>query len=905
MNQNFNNWYSIQKQTDKSRATKSLSSLSYEEELEYSNEIELLTNEFVSEAKVYTSITNISIEDRRLIITFANGLVFDCGTVKGEKIILRKTTLGIEYKYENESDEQYKILVPIDDILYKFENLTNEQKEELKFHFSDFTDDEIKLLQQPALDVVVIANDVIKEAKTQIKNIIDLSTNINLLNDRISEEEDTRENNEAIRQTNEEDREKRTNSAIDEINSAKDLANSATEKANTATDNANASTENAKTATENAKTATDRANTAVEKANAATDKAKTATENANTAANNANTATENANTSTEKANTATEKANVATENANTAADKANTAADNINTATENANNATEKANTSAQNADEKAKEAKTQADYAKEQGDYAQKQSGKLGLYDKRLTDLELNKVDGAYSEEGLLQLTSQGLPVGDPIEVGTGSGGGGSAGVTCKVKTITETLLSTVSGASVQIGYSFTSIYADDGSETGNGTATYTINSQKVATEAIQQGNVYFNVTKWLQVGSNAIKITVKDSTGQSRSVAYTVEVINMYISDSYDDTQINSGEITYRYTPVGAIAKTVHFILDGTEIGKEETSVSNRQLSFVIPAKSHGAHRLVVYMTATIGGVEVRSNELAHDLICVVEGNKTAIVASSFNQTTAQQYDRLSIPFVIYNPAASTSSVTLFVNGVNFSEQTVDRTLQTWNYRITQPGELVLKIASGNVSKTFNLNVTEAGVIVEPETADLALFLTAANRSNNDNNKDEWKYGNITTALTNFNFKTNGWINENGSTVLRVSGDARVAIPYHIFANDFRASGKTIEFEFETRDVIDYDAVVIDCLVGGIGLQVTAQEALFKSEQTTVSTRFKEEERVRVSFVIEKKTDNRLIYIYINGILSGVAQYPNDDNFQQATPTDIVIGSNDCTVDLYNIRI
>ena len=556
--------------------------------------------------------------------------------------------------------------------------------------------------------------------------------------------------------------------------------------------------------------------------------------------------------------------------------------------------------------DTKVREATDAAAEAKTQGDYAKKQGDKAALLAGRVTALEEGKVDGGYSEEGLLQLTSGGLPIGDPIEVGSGSGGGGgTAGISCKVKAITETLISTVSGASVRIGYSFTSIYADDGSETGDGTATYTINSQKVATEAIQQGNVYFDVTKWLQVGTNTIKVTVKDSTGQSRSVAYTVDVISMSITDSYDDAQVNTGEITYRYTPVGAIAKTIHFILDGAEIGTEDISTSNRQLSYVIPAQTHGAHRLAVYMTAMINGAEVRSNELAHDLICTVTGNNAIIVASSFNQVDAQQYNRLSIPFVVYNPASSVSTVTLSVNDTVLSEQTVDRTKQVWNYHITRPGALALKIASGNVSKTFNLNVTEAGVIVEPETADLALFLTAANRSNNDNNKEEWKYSDITATLTNFNYKTNGWITENNSTVLRVSGDARVAIPYYIFSNDFRASGKTIEFEFETRDVIDYDAVVIECQVGGIGLQVTAQEALFKSEQTTVSTRFKEEERVRVSFVVEKKADNRLIYIYINGVLSGVAQYPNDDNFQQASPVGIMIGSNDCTVDLFNIRI
>lgn len=570
-----------------------------------------------------------------------------------------------------------------------------------------------------------------------------------------------------------------------------------------------------------------------------------------------------------------------------------------------ADTATGKANTAAKNADEKAAAAELQGNFAQEQGEFAQKQSNKLGQYDKRLTELEITKVDGAYSEEGLLQLTSQGLPVGDPIEVGTGSGGGGSAGITCKVKAITDTLLSTVSGASVRIGYSFTSVYADDGSETGNGTATYTINSQKVATEAIQQGNVYFDVTKWLQVGSNAIKVTVKDSTGQSRSVAYTVEVISMSISDSYDDTQVNTGEITFRYTPVGAITKTVHFVLDGTEIGTEETSVSNRQLSFVIPAQAHGSHRLVVYMTATIGGVEVRSNELAHDLVCTVSGNNTIIVASSFNQTTAKQYDRLSIPFVIYNPAASTSQVVLSVNGTVLSEQTVDRTRQVWNYRITQPGELALKIASGSVSRSFSLTVSEADVVVEAETADLELYLTSQNRSNNDNNRDEWKSGDIMSTMAGFNWKTNGWVtDDNGSTCLRVSGGASVNIPLELFRQDLRSTGKTIEIEFLVRDVYRYDTPVISCWSGERGILITSQSAQIKSEQSDVTTRFKDLERIRLAFVIEKRADNRLLSIYVNGIKSATFQYPETDNFMQLVPAGITIGASDATVDVYTIR-
>jgi hypothetical protein len=43
----------------------------------------------------------------------------------------------------------------------------------------------------------------------------------------------------------------------------------------------------------------------------------------------------------------------------------------------------------------------------------------------------------------------------------------------------------------------------------------------------------------------------------------------------------------------------------------------------------------------------------------------------------------------------------------------------------------------------------------------------------------------------------------------------------------------------------------------------------------------------------------------MYINGILSGVSRYPDGDSFQQTPAVPITIGSNDATVDVYNIRI
>ena len=55
----------------------------------------------------------------------------------------------------------------------------------------------------------------------------------------------------------------------------------------------------------------------------------------------------------------------------------------------------------------------------------------------------------------------------------------------------------------------------------------------------------------------------------------------------------------------------------------------------------------------------------------------------------------------------------------------------------------------------------------------------------------------------------------------------------------------------------------------------------------------------------MIEKKAENRLIFVYINGEICGLIQYPEQDNFTQPNPAGISIGSSDCTADIFNIRV
>lgn len=517
-------------------------------------------------------------------------------------------------------------------------------------------------------------------------------------------------------------------------------------------------------------------------------------------------------------------------------------------------------------------------------------------------------KIDGAYLEDGYLYLTSGNEVIEGPLGPFSGGGGGGSGTGNNAVLTVSNTSgwlsKSIASGAECVISVTWSSL--EDDLPTGNGTLKVTVNGLVKTTQDVPQGAVSVDISKFLSTGANMVKVNVTDAYGNGRTINYSVSVVEVSVSSTFDASVPYSGPITYVYTPIGNVTKTMHFVVDGVELGTAEVSASGRQQSYVIPAQTHGAHSLLVYFTATVDGVEIRSNELYYELICTMSGEDAPIIVSSYRGTKAEQYASIVIEYMVYNPMSMTSAITLSANGKQVAALTVDRTQQIWTYRADSVGALTLEIVCGAVRKTIALTITESSMDIGAETQDLSLYLSSYGRSNNEATPGTWSYGDIQAVFAGFNYSSDGWqLDADNNTVLRVSGDARLTIPYKAFAQDFRTGGKTIELEFATRDVMDYDAVVVSCMSGGRGIQLTAQKALLKSEQSEISTQYKEDEHVRISFVVEKRAENRLVDCYINGVMSGTVQYPQDDDFAQTVPVDISIGSNDCTIDLYCIRV
>ena len=479
----------------------------------------------------------------------------------------------------------------------------------------------------------------------------------------------------------------------------------------------------------------------------------------------------------------------------------------------------------------------------------------------------------------------------------------GGSGVVIMALANVTDVNVTTLPDHDVDIRYEYSASYDTAG------VVTYNINGLDIRSERIEVGVIPFNARPYLKKGSNVINISVNPlpgDNGRGDTITFNVEVIDVALNSNFNYQKIYKDVIDFNYTPVGAVEKTIHILVDETEIYTETVISSGIQRSYQIPKQSHGTHLIEAYMEAVVGGSTVTTNKLSYEIITVVEGNNTPIISMNYrNEEDITQYSLVSIPYAVYKDDSVENDVELFINNVSKGELVVDRSWKTWSTTDYPIGEVVFKITCGNVSRSVYVNVIELDVNFKEATEGLEFYMSSANRTNNDVDKDQYSYGAYNVDFNNFNWVTNGWIADNGIAALKVCDGATVNIPITPFANDFKTLGKTIEFDFSVEDSINDNAIVCSCMSGGRGFQIKSKEAIYKTNEIEVDTKFKDKERIRISFVVEGSGLNSMIYTYIDGVVSGLNQYTSSDIFTQPNPVSISLGSTECTIKLYSIRI
>ena len=477
--------------------------------------------------------------------------------------------------------------------------------------------------------------------------------------------------------------------------------------------------------------------------------------------------------------------------------------------------------------------------------------------------------------------------------------------------------IFATLQGDPAEIAFRYSSVDAD-GINDGPGIGSLIVNDIRKTIVAVPQKTNTLEISKYLSLGENTVQLIVENSEGKTATLTYQINVISLSLSTNFKDMDIYSSEVDFSFVITGAGTKTIHYIMDEEELYSESITNTNKlSHTYKIPMQTPGDHVFKVYADMEVSNMTVESNVIVLGMMYVTAEMVDTFILSTYDTKEAVQGQVINIPYLVYNPLNETSEVTLRIyqeNGDKYSEKTiyVDQTVHNWILQDYPAGavkfEIEAKSESGNNAiKHFEMDITASEFDLVPVTTNLALEFNTNGRSNDELNPAKWSYGDIEATFERFAWSVaDGWLEaDSGETVLRFLPKNKMTIPYQPFATDKRTTGYTIELEFATHNVKDYDSSIISCVHDGRGFVVKSQSVVFKSEQSKeIITQFKEDERVRITIVIEPQTSSRFIKIYANGVLCGVEQYKENDNFKQAEPQEITIGSDTCGLDLYKMR-
>ena len=560
----------------------------------------------------------------------------------------------------------------------------------------------------------------------------------------------------------------------------------------------------------------------------------------------------------------------------------------------------------------------TENKYAKV-GDFLRAMSEKLAKadFDMDFSDLDLKIND----EDGYLYIydTKKGVFIGSGWQP---TGGGGSTAdsrvkLTCSLASRTFSL-PTTAGTCV-LPCTWSSLSTEDDTPTGNGTATWYVNNARVAVQKIAQGDFEIDIFKYLVAGQeNSVVVKVEDVFGTAKQLPFTISLVSFGLTWKLGEMAVyNDTAVTVRMTPTGSGTKTVKMTLDGAEIYNQEITTSGREISVDVGPLSHGAHTILAWMEMEVEGDTIPSDILRHVGLWTVDGATDKIVGIYTPELTVGQYGTAQAKFMAYDPQSETSTVQLKYNGTQVRVLTdVGRTVQTWAYKASELGDHTMSVVlddtalgTGNIA----LKVTSLGYDISPITSGLVFDLDPAGHSNSEAGRENFGYKDANGTNHPLTFSDNfDWVgggfqqDEDGVTAFVVKRGCYVTADCSWFTDNPKTSGKEIKLIFASKNVRNYDAELLNCMSGKIGLKLQAQTATIGSEAETITVPYCEGKKIEMDVNIESTNENSLAYVCMKAIPSAKPmRYASTDNWTQAAAKLLTIGSEDADVWIYRLKV
>ena len=531
-------------------------------------------------------------------------------------------------------------------------------------------------------------------------------------------------------------------------------------------------------------------------------------------------------------------------------------------------------------------------------------------------------------------------------------SGGGGEETARIVLRRLSGDVITKV-GSTVTVSFHYDHVTGsgDDQHSTGNSATARLIISRAGYQETINMilapGNYTQDITRYLGVGVSTVRLQVSVNNGGSIQTAALTWLINevklnLVSGDLTGATFVEQGHnIEFHYTLESGSSDTKAIIcyVDGVQFGQNTvaTSVSNGSFSIPTALMSHGGHTIQLRAQQTTGRVDENDDEIFiySNLIYAVVGVYTPSATTPLltmkidmndgstifgeNDTLVvhvNQYDTLYFTYGARSKDSNTTEVTIEEDDVVVLAADNAREEASFSSRMFTSGTKSYTINAGayaQIAFSVIADYVDLGITVP---SDRKLFLDSVEHghSNSDSNKDTWTNteGGVTTTthMSNFTWNGDGWVNG----ALRLKGAARATVNYKPL-QETQSGGTVVGFKYRCTDVAEGSEgiKVISCLdSNGTGIYITPTEIVMQQYNNVRATMKTAAGNVYdVAFVVwpasvsstTDKINERFIYIYIDGIISGGYRLEVNTSLFQITSVPISLGNSGVTTDIYRV--
>ncbi len=519
---------------------------------------------------------------------------------------------------------------------------------------------------------------------------------------------------------------------------------------------------------------------------------------------------------------------------------------------------------------------------------------------------------DGGFvDEEGYLHLTLDGVDIEGFVPFFVGAGGGSAASVMMLRTGHVREFSVLEQDEQCIIPFTWSSFL--DGENTGSGFMEWTVNGSRVAMAAVDQGDAEFDVRPYLAAGAqNSVVLKITDVYGTMRTLSFSITVTAYGLGWNLGETALHEGALSVRLNPTGAGEKLLRVAVDGEVVSETTVTTTGRTVTVEIPQQIHGAHMVTAWVEVPEHGID--TERLVHMGVWLTEGISTPVVAVLTPEVEVTQYGTASIRWFVMDPSAESARVELKVDGVNVNIlENVGREVQTWAYKAGSEGEHVLSIHCGAGAAAVDLNVMDPGYEISPVSAGLELDLDPAGHSNAEAGREFFGYvdgGGVNHPLIfsgNFDWVGGGFReDEEGVTAFVIKRGCSVTLDRSLFGSDCRVTGKHLKLIFKSENVRNYDASLMECKSGNVGLVVQAQAATVSSQLESMQVLYCEGRKVEMDVCIQAEGEDSLAWIDLKGIQScPPVRYGATDTWEQSNPVPLVIGSEDADVWVYRMKV